>query len=181
MKQMAILGTLLVIMALSVPAVAGDKGHGSMPGMSGGGHTEGQGTMPGMKGESPMEGHGMMKMGDKVFEGKVGPWHGEGRLMDMKAQMEKAGVSEKMKGMTKNTHHIAFSLEDPGTKTQVTEGKGTVTVTGPGKTQARYDLMVMQGHFGADVNLPDPGKYEFSVEIEAGGKKGSAKFAQEIK
>jgi len=180
MRQMAILGTLLMIMALSVPAVAGDKGHGSMPGMSGGGQTAGQGTMPGMKGESPMEGHGMMKMGDKVFEGKVGPWKAEARLVDMKAQMEKSKVSEKMMAMMKHTHHLAFSLEDAGAK-HVTEGKGTVTVTGPDKKPANYDLVVMQGHFGSDITLDKPGKYEFSVEIEAGGKKGSAKFAQEIK
>ena len=166
MKQMAILGTLLVIMALSVPAVAGDKGHGSMPGM---------------KGESPMEGHGMMKMGDKVFEGTVGPWHGEGRLMDMRAQMEKAKASGmKMEGMMK-THHISISLSDPKTKKAVTVGKGTVVVTGPDKKTEKVSFMAMQGHFGADVNLPNPGKYEFSVEIEAGGKKGSAKFAQEVK
>jgi hypothetical protein len=181
MKQMAILGTLLVIMTLSMPAVAGDKGHGSMPGMSGGGHTEGQGTMPGMKGESPMEGHGMVKMGDKVFEGKIGPWHGEGWLMDMKAQMEKAKASGmKMEGMMK-THHFSVSLSDPETKKAVTEGKGTVMVTGPDKKTEKTSFMAMQGHFGADVNLPGPGKYEFYVEIEAGGKKGSAKFAQEIK
>ena len=181
MRQMAILGTLLVIMALSVPAVAGDKGHGSMPGMSGGGHTEGQGTMPGMKGESPMEGHGMMKMGDKVYEGKIGAWESEGRLVDMKAQMEKAKVSEKMKGMMKNTHHIAFSLEDPGTKTPVTEGKGTVTVTGPDKKQAKYDLVVMQGHFGSDITLDKPGEYAFDVDIESVGKKGTASFHHTVK
>jgi hypothetical protein len=181
MKQMAILGTLLVIMALSVPAVAGDKGHGSMPGMTGGGQTAGQGTMSGMKGESPMEGHGMMKMGDKVFEGKVGPWHGEGRLMDMRAQMEKAKASGmKMEGMMK-THHFSVFLSDPKTKKAVTEGKGTVMVTGPDRKTEKTSFMAMEGHFGADVNLPNPGKYEFSVEIEAGGKKGSAKFAQEIK
>jgi hypothetical protein len=181
MKRMAILGTLLVIMALSVPAVAGDRGHGAMPGMSGGGQAAGQGTMPGMKGEIPMEGHGVMKMGDAVFEGKIGPWNGEGRLMDMRAQMEKAKASgKKMGGMVK-THHFSVFLSDPKTKKAVTGGKGTVTVTGPDKKTEKTSFMAMQGHLGADVNLPGPGKYEFSVEIEAGGKKGSAKFAQEIK
>ncbi len=37
--------------------------------------------------------------------------------------------------------------------------------------------MVMQGHFGADVNLPKPGKYTFKAEIESGRKKGNATFS----
>jgi hypothetical protein len=41
--------------------------------------------------------------------------------------------------------------------------------------------MVMQGHFGADVNLPAPGKYTFKTEIESGGKKGSATFSYTLK
>jgi len=181
MKQMAILGTLLVIMALSVPALAGDKGHGSMPGMPGKSPTGEHGSMPGMHGESKMEGHGMMKMGDKVFEGMIDPWKAEARLVDMKAQMAKSKVSEQMMAKMKHTHHIAFSIEDPVAKKPVTEGKGTVAVIGPDKKEATYNLTGMEGHFGADVTLDKPGKYEFSVEIEAGGKKGSTKFAHELK
>ena len=41
--------------------------------------------------------------------------------------------------------------------------------------------MAMQGHFGADVNLPKPGKYAFDVEIESGGKKGNAAFSYTVK
>ncbi len=36
-----------------------------------------------------------MGKGEKIFSGKVGPWTGEARLMDMKAQMEQSGVSAK--------------------------------------------------------------------------------------
>lgn len=171
--------TALVIAGVSTSA---DKGHGVMPGMSGEKPMEGHGSMPGMSGEAKMEGHGMMKMGDKVFEGKVGEWHGEARLMDMKAQMEKAKASGmKMDGMMKNTHHLSLMLSDPNTKKAVTEGTGSVTVTGPDKKQAKADFMVMQGHFGADINLPDPGEYTFEVNIESGGKKGTAAFTEEIK
>ena len=60
-------------------SLAGEKGHGSMAGMHG---------------KEKMEGHGTMKMGDKIFEGKVGSYHGEARLTDKKAQMAKAKVSE---------------------------------------------------------------------------------------
>lgn len=165
-KRMAVIGIALAVALVSGPAVAGEKGHGSMPGMHG---------------QGKMEGHGMMTMGDKVFEGKVGPWKAEGRLVDMKAQMAKSKVSEEMMAKMKHTHHIAFSLEDPGTKAHVTEGKGTVTVTGPDKKQTKYDMMVMQGHFGADITLDKQGKYEFSAEIESGGKKGSAAFHHTVK
>src|SRR3989337_3419118 len=101
----AVLVAALALLALPWASFAGDKGHGSMPGM---------------RGEGSMEGHGMMKMGDKIFGGKIGPWQTEARLVDMKAQMEKAHASEKMKGMMKNTHHIAFSLEDPVAQKTVT-------------------------------------------------------------
>jgi translation elongation factor EF-1beta len=143
---------------------------------------KGQGGMPAMKMEGTKEGHGgMMKMGDKVFGGRVGPWQGEARLMDMKAHMEKVKASGmKIEGMMKN-HHIAFGLTDPKTKKPVTEGKGTVTVVGPDKKEEKSDFMAMEGHFGADVNLPRPGKYTFKVSIESGGRKGSATFSYAVK
>lgn len=143
-----------------------------------------QGEMPGMKMEGTAEGHGAMKMGDKVFAGKIGPWHAEARLADMKAQMEKAKASGmKMEGMMKNTHHLSVHLLDPKTKKMldVTEGKGTVTVIGPDKKEETTNCMVMEGHFGADVNLPKPGKYVFRVQIESGGKTGSARFSHTVK
>ena len=166
MRQMTILAAVLAVLSVSAPAVAADKGHGSMQGMSG---------------EKSMEGHGMMAMGDRVFEGKVGPWNGEFRLIDMKAQMEKSKVSEGTKAKMKNTHHLMLSLTDPATKKGVTEGKGSVKVTGPDKTQARYDFAGMQGHFGADVTLDKPGRYSFEVSVESAAKKGSATFEHTVK
>jgi len=168
---------LLSLTLLATPALspAAEKGDESMPGMKKEGMMEGHG---GMK----MDDHGnMMKMGDKIFGGKVGPWHGEARLIDMKAQMEKAKASGmKMEGMMK-THHFEIALTDAGTKKPVTEGKGTVTVTGPDKKAEKYDFMGMEGHFGVDVNLPKPGKYSFKTEIESGGKKGSTTFSHTVK
>lgn len=138
----------------------------------------GHGEMKGMK----MEGHGgMMKLGDKIFGGNVGPWQGEARLMDMKAQMQKAKASGmKMEGAMKS-HHISFGLTDPKTKKPVTEGKGTLTVVGPDQREEKTDFMAMEGHFGADVNLSKPGKYTFKVVLESGGKKGSATFTHTVK
>lgn len=134
--------------------------------------------MPGMK----MEEHG--KMGDRIFGGKIGPWQCEARLMDMKTHLEQAKASGmKMEGMTNRTHHVAIHLTDPGTKKPVvvTAGKGTVTVTGPDKKEEKYNCMVMEGHFGADVDLPKPGRYTFKTEIESDGKKGSTSFSYTVK
>ncbi len=181
MRHMAILGSLLVFLAVSMPANAGEKGHGSMPGMFAAQHMKDHGSMHGEKDKTPAKDHGMMSMGHRVYEGKVGPWGAEIRLVDMKAQMAKSKVSEKMKAKMKHTHHLMVALTDPGTKKQVTEGKGSVTVTGPDKVKSRYDFMGMHGHFGSDITLDKPGKYAFDVDIEAGGKKGTSTFHHTIK
>ena len=153
---------MLSILALPTYASAAEKGHEGMSGMQHGGSG----------------GHDMTKMGDKVFSGKVGPWTGDARVMDMKAHMEASGM--KAQGAMPNSHHIALTLTDAAKK-PVMEGKGTVTVTGSDKKEAKAEFMVMQGHFGADVNLPAPGKYTFKADIESGGKKGSATFSHTLK
>jgi len=172
----AICGAALVLMAL--PAVSRAVEHGGASGMKMEGHggmmMEGDRGMPGMSG-----GHDMMKMGDKVFSGKIGQWRGTARIVDMKAHMEASGM--KAMGAMPNSHHLALELSDAKTKARVTEGKGSVTVTGPDRKAARSEFMVMQGHFGADVNLPSPGKYTFNAQIEAGGTKGSATFSYTLK
>lgn len=165
-KRYAAYAVVFAFLAFPAVGLAAEKGHGSM---------QGHGTTSGMK----MEEHA--KMGDKIFTGKVGPWTGEARLIDMKAQMEKAKASGmKMEGMMK-THHFEIALTDAGTKKAVTEGKGSVTVTGPDKKSEKTAIAAMAGHFGVDINIPKPGKYKFKVEIESGGKKGSAKFSHEVK
>ncbi len=156
----------LAVLFLPVFAPAADKGHEGMPGMK----MEGHGTPGGMD---------MMKMGDKAYAGKIGPWTGEARIMDMKASMEAFGMKAQEAMM--NSHHLSVLLTDPKAQAQLSEGKGSVTVTGPDKGKATSGFTVMQGHFGADVNLPKPGKYTFDVEIESGGKKGKASFPYTIK
>jgi len=157
---------VLSILALPVYVSAAEKGHGGMPGM---GSDHG-----GMK----MEGHDMAKMGDKAYSGKIGPWQGDARIMDMKAHMAASGM--KAQGAMPNSHHVAFDLTDAAKK-PVTEGKGAIIVTGPDKKETKSEFMVMQGHFGADVNLPTPGKYTLKAEIESGGQKGSATFSYTLK
>ena len=156
----AICGSALLLLAL--PGISAAAEQGGMGGMQHGG----------------MGMHDMSMMGDKAFSGKIGPWTGDARIMDMKARMEASGM--KAQGAMPNSHHLALSLTD-AEKKPVTEGKGTVTVTGPDKQETRAEFMVMQGHFGADVNLPKPGKYTFRTEIESGGQKGNATFSYTVK
>ncbi|TFH29007.1 MAG: hypothetical protein E4G97_07940 [Deltaproteobacteria bacterium] len=169
-KHFAMWMAVLSFLTLTSFAQADDKGHGGMSGTK----MEGHAGMPMKSG-----GHDMMQMGDKLFSGKIGPWQGTARIVDMKAHLEASGM--KAQGAMPNSHHIAVDLSDAKSKAHVTEGKGTVTVTGPDKKTATSDFMVMQGHFGADVNLPAPGKYTFKTEIESGGQKGSATFSHTLK
>jgi hypothetical protein len=167
---------VLSILALPMYASAEMKGHGGMSGVGsdqGGMKMEGHGDM-----KMDSAGHDMAKMGDKAFSGKIGAWKGDARIMDMKAHLAASGM--KAQGAMPNSHHLALTLTDAAKK-PVTEGKGTVTVTGPDKKTATFDFMVMQGHFGADVNLSAPGKYTFKTEIESGGQKGNATFSYTLK
>ncbi len=166
MRLLAVCAMALGVAAYQGTAGAAEMGHGSMPGMHGEGHGEG---------------HGMMKKGDKIFGGKIGPWTAEARLVDMKAEMQKAMASGmKMEGAMKS-HHVELFLTDPATKKAVEGATGTVTVTGPDKTTAKTDLMAMAGHLGADVDLAKPGKYTFNVEVASGAKKGTASFSHTAK
>ena len=164
-RVLAVCALAFAVAAYPGAAGAAETGHGSMKGMHGGGS---------------MEGHGEMKKGDKIFGGRVGPWTAEARLVDMKAAMEKSMPGMKMEGQMKS-HHIELFLTDPATKKPVEGVKGTIMVTGPGKTVSKADLMAMGAHIGADVDLPKPGNYTFKVVVESGGKTGTASFAHAIK
>jgi len=93
--------------------------------------------------------------------------------------MKAAGMQAQ--GAMTNSHHIALSLTDPKTKARITEGTGAVTVIGPDKSMMTYDITGMQGNFGADVNLPKPGKYTCNVKMESGGKTGTSTFHYTVK
>jgi len=172
----AVCGTALMLMAL--PGISAAAGHGGTGGMNQGASGDHGGMKMDDHGKMNSGGHDMAAMGDKAFSGKIGPWKGDARIMDMKGHLEASGM--KAQGAMPNSHHIAFTLTDAANK-PVTEGKGTVTVTGPDKKATKAGLMAMQGHFGADVNLPKPGKYTIKADIESGGKKGTATFPYTVK
>jgi hypothetical protein len=127
-------------------------------------------------------GHDMERSGEKVFSGKIGPWSGEARLIDMRAQLEKSGVSAKVLAKYPEGYHLMVFLSDPKTGKPVSEVAGTAEVTGPDKeSSSKVTLVVMGGHIGADVKLPKAGKYAFRVDVEGGGQKGTAVFDYQFK
>ena len=152
---------------LAAPVLAVDnalQGHGDMKGMHGthGGHDA--------------------KMGEKMFSGKVGPWAGEARLVDMKAQMQQSGVSAETIAKLAAKHHLMMFLTDPKSGKPVTGVSGEVVITGPDKaSSSKVALVVMGSHIGADVSLPKPGKYSFKVTAEGSGQKGTAAFDYQLK
>jgi hypothetical protein len=163
----AVCGTALMLVALPGISAAAEPGGGK-------GMHEGH--------DHAAHGGDDMKTGEKIFSGKVGPWTGEARLIDMKAQMEQSGVSAKNAAKFAGKRHLMLFLTDPATKKPAAGVAGKVDITGPDKaSSSKVTLVVMGGHIGADVDMPTPGKYTFKAEIESGAKKGSATFSYTLK
>jgi hypothetical protein len=150
------------VLALPAFSPAAEMGHEGMHGMS--------------------HDHGGMKAGETIYSGEIGPWKGEARLIEKKAYMEQKGVPEKIAARFAGERHLMMFLSDPMTGNPVSVTAGVVVITGPDKdSSSKVTLIVMEGHIGADVNLPKPGEYTFAAEIESGGKKGSATFSHSLK
>jgi len=138
--------------------------------------------LPGISTTAEHGGMGDMRNGEKIFAGKVGPWTGEVRLVDMKAQMEHSGVSAKTAARFAGKRHLMLFLTDPATGKPAAGVSGKVVVTGPDKaSSSKVTLVVMGGHIGADVGMPTPGKYTFTTDIESADKKGSATFSYTLR
>jgi len=163
----AVCGTALMLMAL--PGISAAAEQGGAKGMH-----EGH--------DQSASGGTNMDMGEKIFSGKVGPWTAEARLIDMKAQMEKSGVSAGTSAKFAGKRHLMLFLTDPATGKPAAGVAGKVVVTGPDKaSSSTVTLVVMGDHIGADVGMPTAGKYTFNAEIESGAKKGSATFSYTLK
>jgi hypothetical protein len=167
-------------MLMALPGISAAAEHGGTGGMTHGDNTgmkmEGHGGMPAKSGGQSMD------MGEKIFSGKVGPWTAEARLVDMKAQMAKSGVSAKTAARFAGKRHLMLFVTDPATGKPAAGVAGKVVVTGPDKaSSSKVTLVVMGEHIGADVGMPTPGKYTFTAEVESTGKKGSGTFSYTLK
>lgn len=178
----AVYGAALMLMAM--PGISAAAEPGGAKGMHEGHDHGAQGgkKMEGHEGMSGKAGGHDTKKGEKIFSGKVGPWTGEARLVDMKAQMEQSGVSAKTADRFAGKRHLMLFLTDTKTGKPAAGVAGKVDVTGPDKaSSSKVTLVVMGEHIGADVGMPTPGKYTFKAEIESGAKKGSATFSYTLK
>lgn len=149
---------LLVILPLTVQAMqhgsgAADMDHSKM-------------DHEGMK----MEGD-MIMIGNSVQDGVKAMAH----LKDVKDAMAKMGM--------KPTHHIMVMFVDVATGLPLESGSAAIKVKkADDKQEKTTRLMVMQGHFGADIVLPEPGHYHFVVGSElSDGKKRQFEFDFELK
>lgn len=156
--------TLLVaVFLLSLPLAAGameGMKHDKMDKME---HGKMQG-MEGMEHGKMME--GMAMIGEQTAEGVKALAH----VKDVKAAMAKMGMKE--------THHFALMFVDTSTGKPVTEGRLAVKIEDPaGKVSEPIMMMGMQGHFGADIELPKKGEYHFKVGTKlADGQKRQYDF-----
>ncbi len=130
--------------------------------------------------------HGSMKMehgghqGDVAHEEVVDGVKATFKVMSMKEHM-KAMKMEMPKEM-KETHHIAVEFKDTKTGKALTEGDVKVKVQNPDKSDQTKDLMGMEGHFGADFDMSEKGKYGVMCKFQLkDGKTRSAKFWYTVK
>lgn len=77
----------------------------------------------------------------------------------------------------KETHHISVSFKDVKSGKALTDGSVMVKVQNPDKSAQTKELMGMQGHFGADFELSQKGKYGVMCKFQLkDGKTRQAKF-----
>ena len=130
--------------------------------------------------------HGSMKMEHGGHQGDVA--HEE--VVDgVKATFKVTSMKEHMKAMKmempmemKETHHIAVEFKDAKTGKALTDGDVKIKVQNPDKSDQTKDLMGMEGHFGADFDMSQKGKYGVMCKFQLkDGKTRSAKFWYTVK
>lgn len=94
----------------------------------------------------------MIKVGQQPVDGVQGTAH----LKDVRAAMAKMKL--------KQTHHFMMLFADEASGKPIEAGSVALKITDPSGTQGKaVRLVAMAGHFGADVELTQPGDYTFTV------------------
>ena len=130
--------------------------------------------------------HGSMKMEHGGHQGNVAH---EEVVEGVKATFKVMSMKEHMKAMKmempkemKETHHIAVEFKDTKTGKALTEGDVKVKVQNPDKSDQTKDLMGMEGHFGADFDMSEKGKYGVMCKFQLkDGKVRNSKFWYTVK
>lgn len=130
--------------------------------------------------------HGAMNMGPGSNKGNVAH---EAVVDGVKATVTIQTMKDAMKAMgmempkgVKETHHVSVSFKDVKTGKALTTGEVKVKVLNPDKSEQIKELMGMQGHFGADFDLSQKGKYGLMAKFQLqDGKVRISKFWYTVK
>jgi hypothetical protein len=129
-------------------------------------------------------GHGMNYLGNnsgnnahqEVVDGVKATFN----VKTMKDAMKEMGM-ELPKGM-KETHHVSVAFNDVKTGKALTEGEVMVRIQGPDKVEQAKELMGMQGHFGADIEMTKKGSYGISCNFKLkDGRSRQVRFRYTVK
>ena len=124
--------------------------------------------------------HGAHKQGSAAHEEVVDGVKATFSVIGMKEHL-KAMKIEMPKGM-KETHHVMVVFKDVKSGKALTEGEVKVKLQGPDKSVQAKGLTGMDGHFGADFNLSNKGKYGVMSKFQLkDGKVRSARFWYTVK
>lgn len=101
-------------------------------------------------------------------------------VQTMQEAMKAMGM--KMPKGVKETHHIQVGFTDVKSGKALSEGEVALKVLAPDKTEQTKNLSAMQGHFGADFEMPKKGRYGVMSKFKlSDGKVRQAKFWYTVK
>lgn len=114
------------------------------------------------------DGHSSSIPGKSIFKTDSKGYKVEGWINDiesaMKAMMKDSNVKIDMSKMNPDlTHHIFFNITPPKKDIKIKSVKLRLTFNEKTKD---YELMFMQGHYGADVSMKEKGNYKATLTIE---------------
>lgn len=113
----------------------------------------------------------MVMLGSATVDGVKAMAH----ISDIRAAMAEANMAA--------THHFMVAFAGEADNAAIQSGRVAVRITAPGgQTSSAIALHAMDGHFGADVELSEPGRYTFEVGSRVGDDKARQfRFDHEVK
>jgi hypothetical protein len=117
----------------------------------------------------------MDMQGNKIHSSKVNDYDFTYSLIDMEKKAKEAGLSQDMK----NTYHLMVHIKKGGEF--VNNLKAGFVVEKPDGTVSKVMAMGMSKGYGADLHMPDKGKYKIKIKAVKNGKKVMDSFTYDLK
>jgi hypothetical protein len=108
-------------------------------------------------------------VGKLIRETNIDGYHLSYRLIDMQAQMKNENQGMNMQGMN-GTHHLMLTIQDAQGKI-VDSAQAGYLIIGPDGAEQKVMTMGMNGSYGADVRLSQPGENTIKCKVTLGEKK----------